>query len=200
MDAVISFLLAALALTGSPGPNTLSLAAVGASYGRVRGLSYMLGLNGGMVLVMAIVGTGLAGALMALPAVAPVISLLAATYFLYLAYKIATAPPLKRDSNSADGSPPGWYVGIGVSLANPKAYAAMAAMFSGHTLSAGSPVTDTLVKAALLVATISTVNLAWLSAGAWMTKYLQDDRTSRAVNIVFALLLIASVVYVVLAT
>lgn len=200
MDAVVTFLLAALALTGSPGPNTLSLAAVGASFGRVRGLRYMLGLNLGMVLVITIVGTGLAGTLMAIPAVAPVVSLFAAAYFIYLAYKIATAPPLNSNAAETGSSPPKWYAGVGVSLANPKAYAAMAAMFSGHALLPANPVTDALFKAALLVATICVVNIAWLWIGAWMTQYLRDERTSRIVNITFAVLLIASVASVVLAS
>ena len=56
METIGTFIVAALALTGSPGPNTLSLAAVGAAYGRVRGFRYMLGLNLGVFIVIAIVG------------------------------------------------------------------------------------------------------------------------------------------------
>lgn len=197
MDAVISFILAALALTGSPGPNTLSLAAVGASFGRVRGLEYMLGLNLGMLAVIAIVGTGVAGVVMALPAVAPVITFLAAAYFVYLAYKIATAPPLSGDSDSQSEAAPRWYVGTGLSLVNPKAYAAMAAMFSSHVLVPGDQIADGAWKVGLLLATIVTVNIAWLSLGAGMTRFLRDERASRIVNICFAVLLIVSVAYAV---
>ncbi len=74
MDALLSFLVSAFALTGSPGPNTLSLAAVGASFGRARGMAFMAGLNLGVVLVIALVGSGLSGLALALPGVRPVVA------------------------------------------------------------------------------------------------------------------------------
>lgn len=202
LTATLSFLLAALALTGSPGPNTLSMAAVGASFGRLRGIEYMVGLNLGMVVVIALVGTGMAGIVLAVPGLAPIVTVLAAAYFLYLAYRIATAPPLKAatpDDNTAPTKPaPRWYEGFGLSLVNPKAYASMAALFSGHVLIDGNQLTDGLWKAGLLITTIIVVNTAWLSAGAAMTSALQDPRTSRMVNIAFAILLLLSVAYAIL--
>ncbi|MBO6673609.1 MAG: LysE family translocator [Rhizobiales bacterium] len=199
LTATLSFLLAALALTGSPGPNTLSMAAVGASFGRLRGLEYMAGLNLGMVAVIALVGTGFAGIVLAVPGIAPVVTALAAAYFLYLAYRIATAPPLNQPAEDNtkvnEETAPRWYEGFGLSLVNPKAYAAMAALFSGHVLVEGSQLTDSLWKAGLLILTICVVNTAWLFAGAAMTSALQNPRTSRIVNIAFAILLLLSVAY-----
>lgn len=195
MDAVATFLLAALALVGSPGPNTLSLAAVGTSFGRLRGVEYMLGLNLGMLAVIAIVGTGLSGVVLALPGVAPVITVLAAGYFLYLAYRIATAPPLAVE---AAPNAPRWYEGAGLSLVNPKAYAAMAALFSGHVLVEGDRLADGLWKAGLLIATIAVVNMLWLSLGTALTQVVRDARVSRIVNLGFAALLLASVAFAVL--
>ena len=191
MDETASFLLAALALTGSPGPNTLSLAAIGAAFGRKRGFRYFLGLNLGMIGVITIVGSGVSGVLLALPGAAPVIAVLAALYFAYLAYRIATAPPL--DGDAAPGTEPRWYEGTLLSLVNPKAYAAMAALFSGFTLVAGAPFADTLTKAALVMATLVCVNVGWLTAGAALTHLLRHPRHARIVNIGFAALLVVSV-------
>ncbi len=196
LETLGTFILAALALTGSPGPNTLSLAAVGAAFGRLRGFRYMAGLNLGMALVILIVGSGVSSLLFAQPGAAPIITVIAATYFIYLAYKIATAPPLK--TAAAPGTDPKWYEGVFLSLVNPKAYAAMAALFSSFTLIAGDQMIDSLLKAAVLMATIITVNTCWLYAGAALTKYLENERLSRAINIIFAGLLIISVVIAVL--
>ena len=198
MEAVSAFILAALALTGSPGPNTLSVAAVGASFGRVRGLGYMIGLNVGMLAVITIVGTGVAGIILALPGFAPVVTILAGAYFLYLAYRIATAPPLATTGQQTSSQAPRWYEGAGLSLVNPKAYAAMTALFSGHVILQANPFADTLAKAGLVISTIIAVNLIWLTVGSAMTHHLQDPRTSRIVNIVFALLLLLSVGYAIL--
>lgn len=192
MEALGAFLLAALVLTGSPGPNTLSMVAVGASFGRGRGLGYMAGLNLGMALVIAIVGTGVSGALLAVPGLARVITGVAVLYFLYLAWRIATAPPLGTRTQAATTAPR-WYAGVGLSLSNPKAYAAMGALYSGHALLPDSPVADAIWKALLIMGVICVVNLAWLLAGAELTRHLQSARVARAVNIGFAVLLLVSV-------
>lgn len=196
MEAFGTFLLAALALTGSPGPNTLSLAAVGAAYGRARSVPYMVGLNLGMVGVIAIVGSGVSGLVFALPGAAPMISAAAGLYFLYLAYRIATAPA--PSAPRAPGHEPKWFEGTALSLVNPKAYAAMAALFSGFQLIDAAPLADALVKAAVVMATLITVNVTWLAIGAALTDVLKNDRTRRLINVTFAVMLIASVVATVL--
>lgn len=192
MENLGTFVLAALALVASPGPNTLSLAAVGAAFGRVRGFRYMVGLNLGMVGVIAIVGSGISSLLFALPGAAPVVTVIAALYFAYLAYRIATAPPIKTDQEP--GTEPKWYEGAMLSLINPKAYAAMAAMFSGFVLMAGEPVLDGIAKTGILLSVIIGVNVCWLFAGAALTGVMRHERASRIINITFAILLIGSVV------
>ena len=192
MEALGTFLLAALALIGSPGPNTLSLAAVGAAFGRRRALGYMVGLNLGMAAMIAIVGSEISGVLFAAPGAAPVITAFAGIYFIYLAYRIATAPPLKPKAEP--GSEPKWYEGTILSLVNPKAYAAMAAMFSSFILVAADQFADGLLKAAVLMTLIILVNVGWLFAGAGLTRFYRDERMSRAINVTFAILLIVSVV------
>src|SRR5882672_10484756 len=94
MDGLLGFMLAGLALAGSPGPATLSLAATGAAFGARRGLGYMAGIIVGMIVVMGVVATGVMGVVLALPGATPVVVVLAAAYFVYLAFRIATAPPL----------------------------------------------------------------------------------------------------------
>jgi len=56
VEGLPAFLLAAVALAGSPGPATLSLTATGAAFGARRGAAYLAGIVVGMVAVMAIVG------------------------------------------------------------------------------------------------------------------------------------------------
>src|SRR5581483_5395824 len=97
-DGVFGFALAGFALAGSPGPATLSLAATGAAFGARRGLGYMAGIIIGMVAVMAIVASGVMGIVLAVPGATPVVVAAAALYFIYLAIRIATAPPLSEES------------------------------------------------------------------------------------------------------
>lgn len=189
MENLPGFVIAGLALAGSPGPATLSLAATGAAFGR-RGLAYMAGINIGMVAVMAITASGVTGVLLAVPGATPVVTGLAAAYFVYLAWRIATAPPLTADAGV--GRQPSFLAGALLSLVNPKGYAAMAALFSGFVLLPGEREADAALKLAVLLAIIVAVNVAWLVAGTALTRLFRTPRTNRMVNVTFAVLLIAS--------
>ncbi len=188
---MIGFLLAGFALAGSPGPNTLSLVATGAAFGARRGLGYLIGLTIGMVAVMAITATGVIGVILALPGATPVVTVIAGAYFVYLAFRIAMAPPLGELDEA--GGEPSLPAGIVQSLVNPKAYAAMAALFSGFVLVRGELALDFAVKVVVATIIIAIVNVAWLTGGAAMTHWFRDPRANRLINVSFAVLLLVSV-------
>ncbi|WP_119460810.1 LysE family transporter [Rhodospirillaceae bacterium SYSU D60014] len=190
MEGLLGFVLAGLALAGSPGPATLSLAATGAAFGARRGLGYLTGIVIGMVIVMGIIATGVAGLLLALPGAKPVAATLAAAYFAYLAIRIATAPPLAEGAGPR--RQPSFAAGIFLSLVNPKGYAAMAALFSGFVLVKERLELDAAVKVIVLVAIIIAASSAWLFAGAGLTRFFREPRANRFINMTFAVLLVAS--------
>ncbi|MBS0520683.1 MAG: LysE family translocator [Proteobacteria bacterium] len=191
MEGLSGFLLAALALAGSPGPATLSLAAAGAAFGPRHAMGYLAGIVLGMVAVMAITASGMTGLLLALPGVTPVVTAVAAIYFLWLAFRIASAPPLTDTAKSA--RPPTFKGGFGLSLINPKGYAAMAALFSSFVLLRDRIALDALLKMAMLTVLITAVNVAWLVSGTMLTRFFRHPRSNRIVNVLFAVLLLASV-------
>jgi threonine/homoserine/homoserine lactone efflux protein len=190
MEGLTGFILAALALCGSPGPATVSLAATGAAFGPRRSLAYTAGIDAGMVVVMSVTAAGVTGLVLAIPGATPVVAVLAALYFVHLAWRIATAPPL---GDTAPGSEPSFAAGVLLSLVNPKGYAAMAALFSGFVLIRGRPELDAALKLGVLVVIVVSVNAAWLIAGAALTRFFREPRTSRVINVAFAILLVASV-------
>jgi threonine/homoserine/homoserine lactone efflux protein len=191
MDALPAFILAGLALAGSPGPANLSLAATGAAFGARRGLGYLVGLTIGMVGVMAVTASGLVGVLLALPGATPVVTVLAGIYFVYLAFRIATAPPLTADAG--ERREPSFAAGLLLSLVNPKGYAAMAALFSGFVLVRSSLALDVASKVVVLLVIITAVEVVWLLAGAALTRFFREPRANRIINVSFAVLLLASV-------
>jgi threonine/homoserine/homoserine lactone efflux protein len=190
MEGLAALLPAALALMGSPGPATLSSAAAGAAY-RARAIPYAVGISLGTITVMVLVAAGVTGLVTSLPGAAPVITVLAAAYILYLAWKIGTAPPV--GALASQSAAPPFLGGYALAVVNPKAYGAMGALFSGFPLIAGDPVTDGTVKVAILSALALAINLAWMSAGAALARAIRNPRTSRMLNIAFAVLLLASV-------
>jgi threonine/homoserine/homoserine lactone efflux protein len=193
VEGLLAFVLAGFALAGSPGPATLSLAATGAAFGARRGLGYMTGIVIGMVGVMGITATGVVGILLARPGATPVVAGMAAAYFVYLAFRIAMTPPLSESTEQR--RQPSFGGGIFLSLVNPKGYAAMAALFSGFVLIRERIELDLAAKVIVLAAIIIAVNLAWLTAGAGLTRYFREPRTNRVINVAFAVLLVASVAF-----
>jgi len=191
MEGVLGFALAGFALAGSPGPATLSLAATGAAFGARRGLGYMAGIVAGMVVVMGLVAAGVVGLLLALPGASPILVASASVYFVYLAVRIATAPPLSGEAE--ERRRPSFAGGVFLSLVNPKGYAAMAALFSGFVLVGERLELDAAAKIGVLLAIITMVNLAWLFAGEALARRFREPRASRAINVSFALLLVASI-------
>lgn len=191
MDALPAFVLAGLALAGSPGPANLSLAAAGAAFGVRRGIGYLIGLTVGMVGVMAVTASGLVGLLLALPGATPVVTVLAAIYFAYLAFRIATAPPLA--AGAGDRREPSLVAGMLLSLVNPKGYAAMAALFSGFVLAPDAVGLDVAAKIGVLTVIITVVEIVWLIGGSALTRFFREPRANRVINVTFAVLLVASV-------
>jgi threonine/homoserine/homoserine lactone efflux protein len=191
MQDLPSFVLAGIALTGSPGPATLGLAAAGAAFGVRRSLGLLAGILVGVLVVMMVTATGLTGLVLAQPGLGPAVSALAAGYMLYLAYRIGTAP-LPGES-SASSRPPGFVPGLFLGFGNPKAYAAMAALFSGFVLVRDSQIVDVAAKTAVLVAIMIVVDWVWLLVGSALTRSFRHPVLGRAINIAFAALLVASV-------
>jgi len=195
-DDLIAFILVGFALTGSPGPATLSLAATGAAYGFKAGRSFLFGIIIGVMVVIVGVAAGVFAAIIAIPHAAEVLTVFAIGYFAYLAYKIATAPPVGKPVSITDG--PGFVTGLILNISNPKAYAAFTALFSGFHLIPQAPTQSVFVQIVLCFSIICIVNPTWLYAGSALRHVLHDEKISRRVNRGFAIMLVASVLFTVL--
>jgi threonine/homoserine/homoserine lactone efflux protein len=190
-QALVSLLIAATVVMGSPGPSTLSATAVGASFGFRPAVPYLAGLVLGTVAVLLVVIAGVLSLLVAVPGATPVLTVVSAGYILYLAYRIGTAPPLSRQDPTT--AVPSFGSGLVLAIANPKAYLAISAVVGGTILSA-MPVIDALLKTALLSGMIVLIHVLWLLAGASLARFLYDPVASRVANILLAVALAASAV------
>lgn len=198
MENLLLLWLAALPLMGSPGPATISLAATGSAFGIRSGLGYLSGIVVGTTCVLLLVATGVATALIAHPVAGHVLTGLATIYILYLAWKIATAPvkPARsadRTQQPRERSAPDFRGGLLLAIANPKAFAAIGAVYASHHIAQNSVWLNNTVKIAALTLVIVLVNTAWLIFGAGFSRLLSNPRAGRVINIIFALMLIASV-------
>jgi threonine/homoserine/homoserine lactone efflux protein len=186
--ALVSLILASLVVMGSPGPSTMSVTAVGAAFGFRRSLAYLTGIILGTTAVLVAVAAGVVAMLMSLPRLAPVLVTASAAYIAYLAFKIATAPPLSRQDQAASAL--SFAGGFLLGVANPKAYLAIAAVFAGTTLAVESRMIEATLKAAVLTIMIVVIHVCWLTAGVSLSRLRHHPVSSRIVNLLFAAILI----------
>jgi threonine/homoserine/homoserine lactone efflux protein len=181
---LMTLVLSSLVIMGSPGPSTISATAVGAAFGFRRSLKYTCGLILGTVAVLFAVAIGVVAILLSMPQSARVLAAVSAVYILFLAFKIATAPPL--ESRSQHAAAPAFAGGFLLAIANPKAYLAIAAVFAGTTIFVEDRGIDAMAKTALLSVMIVTIHVSWLGAGALLSPILHDPIRSRIVNVLLA--------------
>jgi threonine/homoserine/homoserine lactone efflux protein len=188
-SALPALLLTSLAIMGSPGPATISLTATGVAFGVRRSARYLAGIIAGTAVVLVLVAAGLTGALLAVPGVRPLFLAVAAAYILYLAYHIATAPPLRAADRGAAAPP--LRGGLLLAVANPKAWVAIAAVFVSARV-ATPTLLDSGIKVAALALMVVVINTAWLMAAAWAAPALRDPARSRRANVGLATALVVS--------
>ena len=120
------------------------------------------------------------------------ITIAAAANILNLPYLNATAPVVSKNLTASRS--PSFYSGFVLAIANPKAFAAIGAVYSGSTVVPSDLVLDSAAKIAALTIVIIIVNAAWLFFGSAFSSLLTNPRTARIANVTFAIMLVGSVV------
>ncbi len=198
-EAVITLIIATSVLLGSPGPATLSLAAVGATFGVSRGLPYLTGILLGLLIAMAGAIFGVAAIFTRWPEAKLITQLLGATYLFYVAYKIATASVLVQ-GESEQSKIPKLRDGLILNVLNPKAYAAFFVLFSQFLI----PIADARVRYGLtyviifIVAVI--VDSIWLIVGSGIRSIFANESWARTVRVLFALSIVIATVWTLLSS
>jgi threonine/homoserine/homoserine lactone efflux protein len=187
--SVGTLVLISLAIMGSPGPATISLVAAGSVRGLRRSLPYLFGIIVGTTLVLVAVATGITGVLLALPTIGSVLIWISVAYILWLAYHIATAPPLSKLTGASNAF--SLMGGAILGIANPKGWVAIAAVFASVHL-ADSPTADAAAKIVVLTVMIIVICAAWLVAGRPIAPLLRDPRRARLVNVALAVGLVGA--------
>ncbi|MBP0579680.1 LysE family translocator [Labrys sp. LIt4] len=191
--SIMTVVLTALVVMGSPGPSTISATATGAAYGFRRSLLYVCGLISGTGAVLVAVAFGVVSVLLSIPYGAPALLVASGAYIAYLAYRIATAPPLAAQAQRTAAAP-AFTGGFLLAIANPKAYLALAAVFASTNILRENPTLDAGIKVVLLGLMIVAIHLLWLTIGVSLARLLRNPKISRCLNVLMAALLLATTV------
>lgn len=190
-EALLTLITAVALLLGSPGPAPLALAAVGASYGVRRGLPFLFGLVIGLVVVMIGAIIGLATLLSIYPTAKIVLQIIGGFYILYVAFKVASAPIVEDSMIQAKA--PSFTDGLILNLLNPKAYAALFAIFSQFTLPMESNELSLFSTGVVCIVVVIVVDGVWLALGGVIKPIFKKPVQARILRITFAILMIITV-------
>jgi threonine/homoserine/homoserine lactone efflux protein len=172
----------------TPGPNNLMLMASGANFGFLRSIPHMLGIGLGFMLMVFLVGIGLAQLFDLYPIAHTILKILSVAYMLYLAWKIANAAP--AGSADSTGTPMTFLQAAAFQWVNPKAWTMAITAVTVY-----APDTS-LLSVVMVSAVFGVVNLPsvsiWTILGQQMARILTNPARLRAFNWTMAALLIAS--------
>ncbi len=191
LEAYFSLVLFSFLLLGSPGPAPLAIAATGAVFGIRKGLDFLLGILLGFFFVLFVQGLALVYLLGKNLVLMQVLQVFGFLYVLYIAYKISTVPTTQIEESPF--SPPSFFDGFILNLTNPKAYAAMAIIYSQMLIPYESQNLAYILTGLISFLVVVAVDLMWLFLGKLIQPYIQDPIIGRKVRLLFALMMVGMV-------
>ena len=189
---MLVFLTAVFFLFITPGPGVLSTAGVGSAFGAKPGYRYVFGLFLGTNMVALAVVTGVAGLILAQPALRIVLMYASVLYLCYLAFRIAFAGTRIAFIESAQA--PGIRNALALQAINPKAYVVNTALFTGFAFEGMALWQETLWKFLMINMVWIPIHLLWLGAGIGLQRLDLPMRWQRVINILMALSLLLVVI------
>lgn len=194
LDIVLAFCLFAFVTSVTPGPNNLMLLASGANFGFRASIPHILGISIGFLIMVIVVGLGLAEVFARYPTSYTAMKWIGVGYLLYLAWKIATTDaPSKASTKQGRSRPLSFFGAATFQWVNPKAWIMAVGAFSTYVPT--TPGFALIVGVAMLFAMINAPSVAvWALFGSGMRSLLQNPRYRRAFNFGMAALLVGSLV------
>jgi threonine/homoserine/homoserine lactone efflux protein len=192
-EHALSFAAFAFVAAITPGPSNVMLTATGAAVGMARGLPCLLGVGAGMASMMFLAVLGLGALVLQQPALIAMLKWGGATFLLWLAWKIASAP-------AGEGAPAARPVGFaGAALfqwLNPKSWLVSVSAAGTYLQADGrGPAAQAAWIALLFFAVAVPCGVVWLAFGVAARRLLRSPRAARAFNVSMGGLLAASVLF-----
>lgn len=188
-EIFLALLTFAFVAAMTPGPNNVMLLASGVNFGVARTVPHMAGVTLGFVVMIALVGLGVAGLFTAWPPARRVLTWVSVAYLLWLAWKIATAAPPSTEVR-AGARPLTFWQAAAFQWVNPKGWTA--ALTANALYAPGSDLPSVaLVAGAFLIVSLPSVTV-WTIMGRGLRAFLQDPVRLRVFNLVMAATLVAT--------
>lgn len=168
-------------MTLTPGPNNIMLTASGANYGFRRTLPHIFGIVLGCLVLFVGLALGLGSLFIQYPVLQNLLKLLGSAYLIWLAWKVATAPPPVINTQQ-QGKPFTLLQAAAFQFANPKAWIMGIALMAGFLPDQGNLLINALVLAGLSALVGLPCICIWAGFGVGIGKLLKSEAHWRWFN------------------
>ena len=169
-----------LVMSGTPGPNTVLLAASGAQFGYRRTLPHGLGISAGVAAQTFLCAFGLGTLFTAFPIVQQGLRWVGAAYLVWLAWRLATNPVGAR--GEAGGRPMSFWEGAAFQAVNPKTWLKAITIGSVFLPAHLAPLPAATLVTAIGFGVGYPCITAWTLFGVGLRRWLQQPRQRRRFN------------------
>jgi len=187
---LIAFVMFAVVMFFTPGPNNIMLLSSGLTYGFRPTLPHIAGITVGFAFMIGAVGIGLGTIFIAYPVLQTILKYAGAAYLIYLAAVIAMSEPVGPEQEKARGPMTFWGAAM-FQWVNAKGWVMVIGTITAYAAIASFPWNIVIqVTLSLILGAVSCT--AWALFGTALRPILTSPMAVRAFNIVMALLLLAS--------
>ncbi|MCW5702514.1 MAG: LysE family translocator [Bradyrhizobium sp.] len=187
---LVAFLMFALVMFFTPGPNNIMLLSSGLTYGFRRTIPHIAGITVGFAFMVAAVGLGLGTIFIAYPVLQTILKYVGAAYLVYLAWHIGMAEPSAPEQDNR-GRPMTFWGAAMFQWVNAKGWVMVIGTITAYAAIANFP-WNILIQTVISLAMGAMSTVVWALFGTALRPILTSPRAVRAFNVVMALLLLAS--------
>ncbi|MCP4023016.1 MAG: LysE family transporter [Desulfobacteraceae bacterium] len=188
---IVPLIFFVIATTFSPGPNNISSASMGITYGYKKTLHFLCGITLGFFVIMIACAFLSSTLLEMMPAAQKYLRWLGGLYILWLALGILRSNSSLEDAN---GAPKAFSKGFVLQLFNPKVAVYGLTIFSTFLAALSHHISLLAVCALLLSLTAFAATSTWAICGAAIKNKLKNEPFRKGINLFLALVLIYTAV------
>ena len=178
---LIPLIIFAVATCITPGPNNIMLTASGANFGFKRSIPHILGIVAGLTFLQVLSAMGLGVLFYQFPQLQLILKIIGSLYLLYLAWKIATIPSLKKSNRK--GKPFTFFEAALFQFLNPKALVMSFSAMTTFTI-AGQAYLVSAIQVVLVFAIICAPSISfWAGFGVAVGRILDSPKRFRIFNL-----------------
>ena len=187
---LIAFVIFAVVMFFTPGPNNIMLLSSGLTYGFRPTIPHIAGITFGFAFMVGAVGLGLGTIFITFPVLQTILKYAGVAYLIYLAAAIALSGPVPADQDNRRGPMTFWGAAM-FQWINAKGWVMVIGTITAYAAIASFP-WNIAIQVALSLVLGALSCTAWALFGTALRPVLTSHAAVRAFNIVMALLLLAS--------